>query len=714
LRCFRFVEAFTNSLNVQQKSKTISKMKSTTTIFILIESILIILFSIVYVHLPQSNKGLLVLIYRQDGNNNNNHPRWISDLENQLRDIKSYRIVYYNKQSNTSITELELIQRYNNDTSFNYILFLMEQDMEHIQLNTTLLNRVIHSSYKEKKWIIGARINSQQNVLHMGVRFYLEKQSDIVQKKNVAKPYLIHSGQSKNYQSLNFEFQSIHATVKHGMLISRELFENMKGFSSLESFSTHGTEALDICLRSRIRYNISIQYSPAVTILMKSELNENEQINKLLDMKRSDSETLINLSNEFTSLELIYNEYRVKNLSLIFSSPMSLPNGFANEAISYLPDLERWTCLRIRDYAETSSSINRIGLPRSMTEMMFRLRNKTILRRSKVVYLELWTPSYILDPVEVHAGQIQYRIGRFMFETDRIPKQWLEDLKRVDEIWVPSEFNRESFIYSGVPEHKLQVIPETLDLDQFDPNLSHEQLLLDVDLQGRFKFLSVFEWSHRKGWDLLVRAYFSLFTKEDPVVLILKTRTLTAVSESSEIEKIRAAIHHMIRLEFPNLSPDNYPLIQFITRSMSQSELPGMYQSLCDAFVLVSRGEGWCRPCMEAMAMEKPVIITNWGGSTEFMNHDNSLPINYTLSWVTHKDAPERYFGHKWAEVDLKHLQQMMKQVSDISNKESNNRLGKVARKSLIEKFSPATVVGLMIKRLQIIEKQLEKASDIP
>ena len=33
-------------------------------------------------------------------------------------------------------------------------------------------------------------------------------------------------------------------------------------------------------------------------------------------------------------------------------------------------------------------------------------------------------------------------------------------------------------------------------------------------IRCRFKFISSFKWEHRKGWDLLLRAYFNEFTSE--------------------------------------------------------------------------------------------------------------------------------------------------------------------------------------------------------
>ena len=44
----------------------------------------------------------------------------------------------------------------------------------------------------------------------------------------------------------------------------------------------------------------------------------------------------------------------------------------------------------------------------------------------------------------------------------------------------------------------------------------------------------------------------------------------------------------------------------------------GLYAA-SDAFVLPSRGEGWGLPVMEAMAMAKPVLVTNYSGPTALM-----------------------------------------------------------------------------------------------
>ena len=63
----------------------------------------------------------------------------------------------------------------------------------------------------------------------------------------------------------------------------------------------------------------------------------------------------------------------------------------------------------------------------------------------------------------------EFGVLRTMFETDRIAPFWVEIIKSVDEVWVPSKFNVETFHRSGVPLEKL-VVPGAVDPVMFDPN----------------------------------------------------------------------------------------------------------------------------------------------------------------------------------------------------------------------------------------------------
>jgi len=48
----------------------------------------------------------------------------------------------------------------------------------------------------------------------------------------------------------------------------------------------------------------------------------------------------------------------------------------------------------------------------------------------------------------------------------------------------------------------------------------------------------------------------------------------------------------------------------------------------CDCGVFVSRAEGWNNEIIESMAMNKPVIVTNYSAHTEYCNKDNSYLVD--------------------------------------------------------------------------------------
>ena len=75
--------------------------------------------------------------------------------------------------------------------------------------------------------------------------------------------------------------------------------------------------------------------------------------------------------------------------------------------------------------------------------------------------------------------------------------------------------------------------------------------------------------------------------------------------------------------------------MEVVQRELSREELRWLYAA-SDAFVLPTRGEGWCLPAMEAMSMALPVILTNASGTTEYLTRKNSLPLGFTK---THADG---------------------------------------------------------------------------
>ena len=164
----------------------------------------------------------------------------------------------------------------------------------------------------------------------------------------------------------------------------------------------------------------------------------------------------------------------------------------------------------------------------------------------------------------------------------------------MDEIWVPTTFQSKIFQKAGLPASKLFVVGESIDSDFYDPSRV-TPLKLDKKTEGKFKFLSVFKWEDRKGWDILLKAYFMEFSKSEKVALIILTNAYhTSDNFYEKIDEYSRSID--------SVGLDDRALVYVVPRRLSHEEMPSLYKA-CDAVVLPTRGEGWGRPHTEAMSM---------------------------------------------------------------------------------------------------------------
>jgi glycosyltransferase involved in cell wall biosynthesis len=69
------------------------------------------------------------------------------------------------------------------------------------------------------------------------------------------------------------------------------------------------------------------------------------------------------------------------------------------------------------------------------------------------------------------------------------------------------------------------------------------------------------------------------------------------------------------------------PHLSVHTKNIQEKTLPKVY-SMSDAFVLSSRGEGFCLPYLEAAACGLPVIGSNCSGQSDFLKKENSFLVD--------------------------------------------------------------------------------------
>jgi GT2 family glycosyltransferase len=273
-----------------------------------------------------------------------------------------------------------------------------------------------------------------------------------------------------------------------------------------------------------------------------------------------------------------------------------------------------------------------------------------------------------------------YRIGYTMLETDRIPADWVRQANRMDEVWVPSQFNAATFRASGVTR-PIFVMPLGVDPNHFNPRIARRTL------PGVYTFLSNFEWGERKAPQLLLRAFNQEFRADEPVILLVKSNNLDPTID------VRREIARM------QLDPRG-GRIHFSLNQMTPTHQLGVLYRSADCFVLPTRGEGWGLPVIEAMACGLPVIATDWSAHCDFMTPEIAYPL--PVERIVRADAKCPYYeGFHWAEPSFADLRRLMRHV--FQNQAEGRARGEAAAREVRTHWTWDHAARKIIARLEAV-----------
>lgn len=276
-----------------------------------------------------------------------------------------------------------------------------------------------------------------------------------------------------------------------------------------------------------------------------------------------------------------------------------------------------------------------------------------------------------------HKNGGKYRIGYTMLEVDGIPDDWILQANAMDEVWVPSSFNKQTFIDSGLKK-PVFVIPLGVNPDFYNPKINAYRPT------DRFTFVGVFEWGTRKGPDILLRAYHKAFSKQDDVLLIAKViNTDPGLNIRQELNKL-------------DLPADGPPVSLLYNQELPTYQMGSLYRS-ADCLVSPTRGEGWGMPIIEAMACGLPVIATDWSAQSDFMKETYAYPLQVKKLVPAIAKTPY-YKGFNWAEPDEEHLVHLMRYVYE--NREEAARKGALASEEMLTNWTWERAAEKMAARL--------------
>ena len=251
-----------------------------------------------------------------------------------------------------------------------------------------------------------------------------------------------------------------------------------------------------------------------------------------------------------------------------------------------------------------------------------------------------------------------FNVGIFCWETDRIPDEWVQQLNRMDLILVPCKENLLVTKRCGVLT-PVELIPYSCDSSRYEKEVT-PYVMPGVD--DSFKFLAVCQYAKKKGIGPLLKAYFSEFTQEDNVVLILKT-----YFGPNDGEQERDRIRNIIQVMRQALRLKSYPRLQLIHEILSFDDIKRLYAT-ADCYCLPSRGEGWGVPHFDAMGYGLPAIATKGTGPEEFITSECGWLVNSHPSPCVDMPHPHDFMytaKDNWREPQVCDLKRCMRAAYD-------------------------------------------------
>lgn len=246
-----------------------------------------------------------------------------------------------------------------------------------------------------------------------------------------------------------------------------------------------------------------------------------------------------------------------------------------------------------------------------------------------------------------------------------LPNGFAKNYNYCDVLCPPSNFAKEVFLNSKIPEDKMRVIPHGITIQEF--NKTHN---FKFQTNKKYIFFSNIAQNHkRKNINGLLDTYGKAFTSKDNVCLVLKTSKDKKIKFPFEIS-VSKLIH-----DFYQKYPNHAELIIFD----SYVEDISMLYNACDSVITLSHTEGFYFPGLEGLASGKNSVAPRYGGQLDFLNDTNSFLVD-GKEWLADKSSMywDQKDGASWfipnQENAIKQMKEAVRIGKDLNIELNKNR----------------------------------------
>ena len=135
----------------------------------------------------------------------------------------------------------------------------------------------------------------------------------------------------------------------------------------------------------------------------------------------------------------------------------------------------------------------------------------------------------------------------------------------------------------------------------------------------------------------------------------------------------------------------------FVTDELSHEDI-GLLHMAGDAYVSLSRGEGFGIGAYDAATAGTPVVMTAWGGHLDFLDPGHACLVDYELRPVGRPHYGHRYQEDSWAHADFDHATQWMQRLYD--DRAEARSLGGGLQAHIAESFDAASITRRLLDAL--------------
>ena len=403
-------------------------------------------------------------------------------------------------------------------------------------------------------------------------------------------------------------------------------------------------------------------------------------------------------------------------MKILASTSFIGTTGYANHAQSFFTALDKLTPVKVRNFTigkgwEGNSKNQHDKEPYLTPQMKRMLHSQTLwnsdgTKSDHPIYSheEGFVPDVNIVLNEhnhhyFHDSYEGYKIAYNVWETTRYSEEYFNAIKNFDELWVPTQWQKDISVKQGYPEDKVFVIPEGVDGDTFKPTSKPKK-------RDKFQFIVVGRWDYRKGVKESIEAFLKAFPDNQNVELLINVENPFPVDGMSSTEE---------RLKHYGLEDDRIKILKFLDRK----EYIKLIQN-ADVFLSCARAEGWNLPLIEALACGIPSIYTKCSGQLEFtegkglgigilgeepatnnknLTYDQNLPGNFYTPDLEDLVVKIKDAYDNWDVWKLWHL----KRSKEIRKKFSWENQAKLAhdRLKIVKTLTPKTSIN-KVPRLEV------------